>query len=185
MAENITLARPYAQALFDTARESGALAQWSAALNGLAQVARDAGAHRYLANPGLTDAERVAFLVSVLAGAVDDGGVLASQPGQNFLRLAAENDRLDVLVEIAERFDILKAQAERTIQVSIVTATPIDAELAQRIGQSLEKRLGRGVELNLSVDPDLIGGAVIRAEDQVIDGSVRSRLQSLSQALVS
>jgi F-type H+-transporting ATPase subunit delta len=133
----------------------------------------------------LTDAQRVEFLTSVVGAAVDDGGVLASQAGQNFLRLAAENDRLDVLVEIAERFDILKAQAERTIEVSIVTATPVDAALAKSIGQSLEKRFGRAVELKLSVDPELIGGAVIRAEDQVIDGSVRSRLQAMSQALVS
>ena len=185
MAENITLARPYAQALFDAARQAGALSQWSTALNGLAQVIRDADARRYIASPGLSDAQRVEFLTSVAQATADDGGVLASQAGQNFLRLTAENDRLNVLAEIAERFDVLKAEAERTVEVSIVTASAIDDELAQRIGRSLEKRLGRAVELNLSVDPDLIGGAVIRAEDQVIDGSVRSRLQSLGQALVS
>ncbi len=185
MAENTTLARPYARALFDIARAANALGQWSAALNSLAEVMRDAGAARYLASPELTDAERVEFLGEIAARATEDASALSSAAGRNFLRLVAENDRLDVLPEIAERFDKLKADAERTIQVNIVAASEIEPGLAARIAESLERRLGRSVELKLSVDPNLVGGAVIRAEDQVIDGSVRSRLQHLSQALVS
>jgi F-type H+-transporting ATPase subunit delta len=185
MAENITLARPYAQALFDIARQAGNLDQWSTALNALAQVMQDEAGQRYLASPGRTDQERVEFLTAIATGATAEDGLLTSQRAQNFLRLVAENDRLNVLAEIAARFDVLKAEAERTIEVSIVAASEIDDDLARRIAESLEKRLGRSVELKISVDPDLVGGAVIRAEDQVIDGSVRSRLQSLSQALVS
>ena len=184
MAENTTLARPYARALFETARARQALGEWSVALNALAQVMRDDGARAYLASPGLTDAQRVEFLAGVAGSAATDSGVLAHELGRNFLRLIAENDRLAVLPEIAQRFDALKAEAERTIEVSIVAATQIDDRLAARIAQGLEKRLGRSVELKTSVDPDLVGGAVIRAEDQVIDASVRRRLQHLSQALV-
>ncbi len=109
---------------------------------------------------------------------------MATDQGRNFLRLLAENDRFTVLPEIALRFDALKAEAERTIEVSIVAATEIDDRLAERIAASLEQRLGRSVALKTSVDPTLVGGAVIRAEDQVIDGSVRSRLQALGQVLV-
>jgi F-type H+-transporting ATPase subunit delta len=112
-------------------------------------------------------------------------GVLSSTTGRNFLRLVAENDRLEVLPEIVQRFDALKAEAERTVAVSIVSASEIDAGQAALIARSLEQRLGRAVELKFSVDPDLLGGAVIRAEDQVIDGSVRSRLESLANTLVS
>ncbi len=184
MAEKTTLARPYARALFETARAAQALGQWSTALNNLAAVMRDDGARRYLASPGLTDAERVEFLGSVAAAAGGDAGVLATDQGRNFLRLLAENDRFTVLPEIAQRFDALKAEAERTIEVSIVAATEIDDRLAERIAASLEQRLGRSVALKTSVDPTLVGGAVIRAEDQVIDGSVRSRLQALGQVLV-
>ena len=184
MAEKTTLARPYARALFDTARAAQNLGQWSAALNALAAVIEDDGARRYLASPGLTDGQRVEFLSAVASRAAEDSSVLGSPQGENFLRLVTENDRLTVLPEIAQRFDALKAEAERTIEVSIVAATEIDERLAQRIATSLEQRLGRSVELKTSVDPDLVGGAVIRAEDQVIDGSVRSRLQDLSQALV-
>ena len=184
MAENTTLARPYARALFDTARAAETLGQWSAALNALAEVMDNDGARRYLASPGLSDAQRVEFLTAVASRAAEDATVLTSPQGENFLRLVTENDRLPVLPEIAQRFDALKAEAERTIEVSITAATAIDERLAERIAASLEQRLGRSVELITRVDPDLVGGAVIRAEDQVIDGSVRSRLQDLSQALV-
>ena len=185
MAEKTTIARPYARAVFAIAGAAGALGEWSAALNGLAQVMQDAAARSYLGRPGLSAADRVDFLTAIAAGAAGEGGTLAGPAGQNFLRLLAENDRLEVLPEIVQRFDALKAEAERTIEVSIVSAAAIEPSLAERIARGLEQRLGRTVELKLSVDPGLVGGAVIRAEDQVIDGSVRSRLQALGNALVS
>ena len=185
MAEKTTLARPYARAVFQTASAAGALAEWSLVLNALAQVLADPTARSYLGSPGLTDGDRVDFLAGTASEAVGDGAILNASAGNNFLRLLTENDRLQVLPEIAHRFDILKAEAERTVEVSMVAAVEVEAGLAKRIAEALEKKLGRAVELKLSVDPDLIGGAVIRAEDRVIDGSVRSRLESLANVLVS
>lgn len=178
MAENRTLARPYANALFEVARDSGDLAGWSSALANAAAVAQNENAQAFFASPSVTDSERVS-IVSELA----QGGPLAGEHGQNLLRLLAENDRLEVLPEIAARFEELKAKFENSVEVSLVSATPVDPEIAAKIKAALQKRLGRSVELNESIDPDLVGGAIIRADDMVIDGSIRTRLGQLAQAM--
>lgn len=178
MAENRTLARPYANALFEVARGGGDLAGWSNALAKAAAVAQNEDAQAFFASPNVTDGERVS-LVTDLA----QGGPLATEHGQNLLRLLAENDRLEVLPEIAERFDELKANFENSVEVSLISATPVDAEIAAKIKAALQKRLGRSVELNESIDPELVGGAIIRADDMVIDGSIRTRLGQLAQAM--
>jgi F-type H+-transporting ATPase subunit delta len=90
-----------------------------------------------------------------------------------------------VLPEIAAQFDALKAEAENKIKATLISATAVDAGVAERVKQALKKRLGREVELELTVDPSLIGGAIVRAEDMVIDGSVRTRLEQLARAMVS
>ena len=91
---------------------------------------------------------------------------------------------MPVLGEISEQFDALKAQAENKVKVTLVSATPVDTQVAEQVTQALQKRLGRSVELTLEVDEKILGGAIIRAEDMVIDGSVRTRLQRLAEALV-
>ena len=100
------------------------------------------------------------------------------------MRLLAENDRLTVLPEIAAQFDALKADAENKVNVTVTAATAVDKTLAEQIKKALEAKLGRTVELSLAVDPSLIGGAIIQADDMVIDGSVRTRLQRLTEKLV-
>jgi F-type H+-transporting ATPase subunit delta len=111
--------------------------------------------------------------------------LLDTVQGKALLALLAENDRLAVLPEIAAQFDTLKAEAENKVKAKLVSATAVDAAVAARVKQALEKRLGREVELTLEVDPSLIGGAIVRAEDMVIDGSVRTRLEQLARAMVS
>jgi len=110
--------------------------------------------------------------------------VFESAQGKALLAVLAENDRLPLLPEIAAQFDALKAQAENKVKVTMTSATPVDAATAEQVKQALKKRLGRDVELELAVDASLIGGAVIRAEDMVIDGSVRARLERLAAQLV-
>ena len=183
MADSSTVARPYAKALFDLANTQGKLPQWSAALAAAAAVLADANAKRALANPAFADGERAA-LVGSIASAIKGGELLTTQAGANFLRVVAENGRLTVLPEIAAQFDALKAEAENKVNVTVTSATPIDKALADQIKKSLEQRLKRTVELTLNVDASLIGGAVIQADDMVIDGSVRTRLQRLTEALV-
>jgi F-type H+-transporting ATPase subunit delta len=183
MADTSTIARPYAKALFDLANGERKLSAWSEALTAAAAVLADASAKRALANPKLDDGARAA-LVGDIAGAIKGGELLTSAAGKNLLRLLAENDRLTVLPEIAAQFDLLKAEAENTVNVTVTSATPVDQALAGEIKKALEQKLGRSVELSLAVDPALIGGAVIQADDMVIDGSVRTRLQRLTETLV-
>ncbi|HJR70174.1 MAG TPA: F0F1 ATP synthase subunit delta [Gammaproteobacteria bacterium] len=183
MADTSTIARPYAKALFDLASGERKLPAWSEALRAAATVAADAGAKRALSNPAFDDGARAA-LVGSIASAIKGGELLATPEGKNLLRILAENDRLTVLPQIAAQFDLLKAEAENTVNVTVTSATPVDKALADQIKKSLEQKLKRTVELTLNVDASLIGGAVIQADDMVIDGSVRTRLQRLTEALV-
>jgi F-type H+-transporting ATPase subunit delta len=183
MADYSTIARPYARALLEVAQASGDLDGWSAALAAAAAVLGDARARRVIADPRQTPADQARFVGDVCAD-VPGGALLGSQQGRNLLMLLAENDRLNVLPEIAAQFEQLKARAENRVNVTLVAATEVDDAVADTVARSLEQRLGRTVQLTVEVDPSLIGGAVIRAEDMVIDGSVRSRLQRLADALV-
>jgi F-type H+-transporting ATPase subunit delta len=183
MADVSTVARPYAKALFDLANGERKLGEWSAALAAAAAVVGDADAKRALANPGFDDAARAALVGSV-ASALKGGELLASGSGKNFLQVLAENDRLTALPEIAAQFDALKAEAENRVNVTVTSATTVDGAIAEQIKKSLEKKLGRAVDLTLAVDASLIGGAIIQADDMVIDGSVRTRLQRLTEKIV-
>ena len=183
MADISTIARPYAKAVFDLASGDRSLQAWSDALGAAAAVVADANAKRALANPAFDDGARAA-LVGSIASAIKGGELLTTQSGKNLLQLLAENGRLTVLPEVAAQFDLLKADAENTVNVTLTSATPVDKALAAEIKKSLERKLKRTVELTLNVDASLIGGAVIQADDMVIDGSVRTRLQRLTEALV-
>ena len=183
MADFGTIARPYARALFDIATEANDLGEWSEALAAAAAIVTDPAAARHLSSPELTDEQRAAF-VEGFAGDVPGAARLTTPPGRSFLRLLAENDRLGALPEISSQFDELKSQAENKIKVTLVAATTVDPSVADKVASALERRLGRKVELELEVDESLLGGAVIRAEDMVIDGSVRTRLQRLAESLV-
>jgi F-type H+-transporting ATPase subunit delta len=185
MAENITLARPYAQALFELAQGANELSAWSTALGTAAQVVADDAAAELLSNPMVSDAQRVGLVADICSQAGDGAAVFAQPNGQNLLRLLAENGRLSVLPDIAERFDALKAAFENTVEVDLISAVEVDDAVANKFKEGLQARLGRSVILNRSVDTDLIGGAVVRADDLVIDGSIKTRLQALAQLLSS
>ena len=182
MADFSTVARPYAKAVFEIATQAGELAAWSEALGNAALLVSDAAARRHLARPDLRSAERAAFLRSVLE-AVPGGGIFASATGKNLLALLSENQRLQALPEIAAEFDRLKARAENKVKVTLVSATEVDAAQADKVAAALQRKLGRSVELEIEINPSLLGGAVVRADDMVIDGSVRSRLQRLAGSL--
>jgi F-type H+-transporting ATPase subunit delta len=184
MADQTAIARPYAKALFDVANAEKKLGSWSDALKAAAAVLGDANAKRVLANPALDRGKRGDFIRAVSVG-LKGADVFETSQGKALLALLAENDRLGVLPEIAAQFDALKAEAENKVKAKLISATAVDAGVAERVKQALKKRLGREVELTLTVDPSLIGGAIVRAEDMVIDGSVRTRLEQLARAMVS
>jgi len=183
MADTSTIARPYAKALFDLASGARKLPAWSDALRAAAAVVADPSAKRALANPAFDDGARAALIGSIVTE-IKGGELLGTPQGENLLKVLAENDRLMVLPEIAAQFDLLKVEAENKVNVTVTSATPIDQLLADQIKKSLEQKLKRTVELTLNIDASLIGGAVIQADDMVIDGSVRTRLQRLTEALV-
>jgi F-type H+-transporting ATPase subunit delta len=176
MADRLTIARPYARAAFAEARAAAALEPWSQALARAAQVVTDPRVATLLGNPHVTP-EQLAQLVSGIAGAQ------LGAHGENFVRTLAANRRLAYLPEIAAQFDILKDAAEGVADVTVTSAAQLNATQQQQLAQALGKRLQRTVRLHAAVDPTLIGGAVLRAGDLVIDGSLRSRLERIAYEL--
>ncbi len=187
MADYNTIARPYAQAIFEVANASGALGEMSESLGAGKALLDDGQVEAFLASPSLTDAQRLEFLQGLFAKAVGEGSVFAggSQAGTNVLKLLLENDRVAAMPAIADQFEELNAATEGTVDVTVTSATPISAERQAEISTALKARLGRDVRIETQIDENLIGGAVIRAGDIVIDGSVRARLEGLTNALVN
>lgn len=187
MADNNTIARPYAQAAFEVASESGDLAAWSEALKTAAGLLADGQVAKFLASPALTDEQRLTFLTDLFRNADRGANVLSGADGKgtNFLKLLLEYGRVSVLPEIAEHFEELKARVENSVDVLVTSAVVLSDVQRQAIVDALTARLGRDVRMETEIDENLIGGAVIRAGDVVIDGSLRSRLEGLSNALIA
>ncbi len=185
MADNNTVARPYAQAVFEVAQENNALADLSESLSAGKVLLEDGQVVEFLAAPSLTDDERLEFLQGLFAKAVGENSVFAggSQHGTNFLRLLLENGRVVALPEIAEQFEALRAKVENTVEAVITSAAPLSDAQQQQMAVTLRERFGRDVNITTKIDENLIGGAVIRAGDVVIDGSLRARLDGLANAL--
>ena len=178
MAERATIARPYAKAAFEYARQAGAFAEWSQALHLCAQIAADPRVEALIKDPELAPGQIADFVIGV-AGAHLDPGM------QNFVRTLAENRRLLLLTEIAAHYEALRAEVENTVDVEVVSAVKLDAAQTEKLIQALTTRLKRRVKMQNSVDPALLGGAVIRAGDLVIDGSLKGRLERLRTELTS
>src|SRR6185436_15900535 len=164
MAERITTARPYAKAVFALARKDNTLAATSVGLQRAATVAADPGVRPLLGSPHVTSAQ-LADLVNGIAGLDEDG--------RNFISLLAQNRRLGFLPEIAALFEQMKAEVENAVDVEVIAAS------------ALQKKLGRQVRLHTRVDGSLLGGAVLKAGDLVIDGSLKGRLDRLATELTA
>jgi len=178
MADRITIARPYARAAFEEARATGALAAWSQALRIGAEVVQDARVKTLLDNPRMTPAQ-LAGLVTGIAGAE------LGAHGANFVAQLAENHRLGLLPEIAALFDTFKDAAEGVADVTVTSAVALDPAHRERLAAALERRLKRTVRLHCTTDPALVGGAVLRSGDLVIDGSLRTRLERIAYELTA
>jgi len=187
MADNNTIARPYARATFELAGEKNDLAGWSAALDAAKGLLEDGRVAKFLAAPALSDDQRLEFLTGLFQSADGKDGVLGggNQQGTNFLKLLLEYGRVSVLPEIAEHFDTLKSAVENTVDVTVTSAAKMSEAQEKSVVTALEERLGRNVNLTTEIDENLIGGAVIRAGGVVIDGSLRARLEGLANALTA
>ena len=178
MADKTTIARPYAKAAFAEARADSMLGAWSEALHTAATVVDDPRVHSLLDDPHVTPAQ-LAKLVLDIAGA----GL--GEHGRNFVQTLAEARRLDCLPQIAALFDAYKDDAEGIADVTVTSAAPLDARQQESLSAALARRLKREVRLHCTTDPELLGGAVLRSGDLVIDGSVRGRLERIANELVA
>ena len=175
MAELFTIARPYAEAAFKLAKETGALPAWSDALARLTAVAQSPVMQTVLGNPKFTGAQ-LATLVSETAG-------VTHKEQLNFVSMLANNDRIAVLPEITKHFGALRNATESVVEAAITSAYPLSDEQLAQIVQTLEAKSGKKVKATVSVDADLIGGVSIRIGDEVTDTSVRGKLAQLAATL--
>lgn len=176
MAEIATLARPYANAVFSLARSAGRMTQWSPMLALLARAVETDQVKVLVASPSLAPAVKAHQLLDIVREDIDDRC-------RRFVNVLADNHRLELLPEIATQFDALKAEAEKTLDVEITAAVQLTDQQVDAYTQALRQRFDQDVNLSVDVDPGLVGGAVIRAGDTVIDGSVRGRLTRLIESL--
>jgi F-type H+-transporting ATPase subunit delta len=176
VAERATIARPYAKAAFAYARDASTFGEWSRGLQVSAEILADPRVAALVKDPEPTAAEIADFIIGV-------GGAKLNAGMQNFIRLLAENRRLLLLSEITQQFETLRAAAENTIDVDVVSAVALDAAQQGKLAAALSTRLKRQVRMRTSVDATLLGGAVIRAGDLVIDGSLQGRLERLGTEL--
>lgn len=177
MADNATLARPYAKAVFELAQESDAFAQWSTVLAQLAVVSQDADFSVLVNDPRIQGSQLADLLIDVCKESLPEGG-------DNFINLVVQNDRLDALSDIDELYTELVAKAQQSVNAEVVTAFALSDSQKVSLTQALETRLGLKVTLDEVVDSSLVGGAIVRAGDLVIDGSARGRIEKLSSTLL-
>ena len=175
MAESVTIARPYADAAFKLAKENGAQGIWSQRLQRLALIAQDGDMATVMSNPRLST-EQVAELINSLSG--DSDAVLG-----NFVRTLAENRRLTLLPEISRLFDLARSQEEGVQEAVVHSAFPIDDNQVAALLQQLEPRFGTRLTARVEIDPGLIGGVRVAVGDQVLDASVRGKLDAMATAL--
>lgn len=176
MAEPSTIARPYAEAVYRLADQSGKLAEWSDALANLSRLAGDERISAAMSDPNLSTAKVAGLFIAVLAGNL-------SGEGENFVRVLAENRRLAVLPEVAAQFEALKNEREGTVEAEIVSAFPLDPSQLQELLARLEAKTGKRVKPRISIDAELLAGVRVVIGDKVIDGSARAQLVALEAAL--
>jgi len=176
MAELSTLARPYAKAAFEYANEKGAVDQWAGMLSLLAGLSEFDAVAELIGAPDQTATEKAEQLIAICG----DG---LNAEGANFLRNLADNRRLPLLLEIQVQFNAFQAEQDKTLDVDVVAAQVMDQVQQDRLAAALQQRLQRTINIKVSVDATLIGGAVIRAGDTIIDGSVSGRLARLAEAI--
>jgi F-type H+-transporting ATPase subunit delta len=176
MAEQLTVARPYAEAVFSLAREQNALPVWSEMLRTSSAVINDEKVRAALDNPRLSAAAKESLFLSIV-------GDKFNVDGKNFMRVLIEAERIGLLPEIRQLFEALKDAAEGVARAQITSAFPIDETQLMGLKSALERRFGKKIEATVSVDPELIGGARIAVGDTVIEASVQGELQAMANHL--
>ena len=178
MAELKTVARPYARAAFEVAREQGQVTEWADMLSILAAVTMDPKLTIALGNPAFNAEEKASALADVCAE-------VTTVQGKAFLLALAEKKRLTLIPAISVLFQQFKLNYEKAVDVEFTSAFELSAEQAQVLAAALAKKLDRTINLTNETDASLLGGVVIRTGDLIIDGSVRGKLAKLAEAINS
>lgn len=173
MAEISTIARPYAQAVFDLAKEQKKLKAWSETLSLLSQVVEDDAVKSVINDSKVQDTDREKLILDICKKNI-------SKEGENFIKLLIENKRLLILPFISETFENLKANEEGSVTANIVVATKITKKETDEIIKNLEKKLNKKIEATVEIDQSILGGSLITVGDTVIDASVKGQLESLA-----
>ena len=176
-AELATVARPYARAIFSSALEDKSkLDHWSEILSSLVVVVSDDSARAILSSPGYTNQQKTEFFESILGSRLDT-------EAKNFISLLAEYNRVNLLASIAEIYERMKANHQKTLEVKITSAYELSDNESEALITALSSKLGRDIGLEISVDEKLIGGAIIKTEDNVIDDSIKGKLEKFANNL--
>jgi F-type H+-transporting ATPase subunit delta len=176
MAEAVTIARPYAVAVFRLAKEKNALAKWSDMLSLASAVVTDPQMQAVIDDPKFISADIERLLLAVCGDKLDESGI-------NLIKLLVEYDRIALLPEIAGNYEELKAQDEGSLDAEITAAIALTDAQVKTLVDQLQTKFGKKVEASVKVDPEIIGGIKIVVGDTVIDASVRGRLQELAYTL--
>jgi|SRR5687768_12087613 len=178
MAENRTIARPYAEAVFKLAKDKNDLASWADMLEMAAFVASDVQIRALIGDPKVPSKRLGELLIAICGDRLND-------EGRNFILLLAENGRIEILPEVNEMFDQLKTRHEGVLDAKVISAFPLDGDQLQSLLTDLEAKFQRRIEAKVSVDPELIGGVKVEIGDEVLDASVRGKLEAMAVALKS
>jgi F-type H+-transporting ATPase subunit delta len=179
MAELATIARPYAEALFKTAtNDLGGTAVW---LDALATIASNVQLQAYAGNPSVTPAQTF----EVISGVAESQRTRLSESAKNFLRAVIDNGRISVLPEIASQFRALKNAQTGSSDATVYSAFALDGAALADLTTTLEKRFGKKLNLKVELQPELIGGVSVVVGDEVLDTSVKARLEQMKVALIS
>ncbi|MCH2190709.1 MAG: F0F1 ATP synthase subunit delta [Gammaproteobacteria bacterium] len=177
MADNASIARPYAKAVFELAQETNSFDGWSIALEQLAAVSHDEDFIALVNDPRVEGSRAAELLADVARDSLPEGGA-------NFINLLVQNDRLLALEDIKQQYGDLVAKAQALVHAKVTTALPLTKDQKSSLTSALEARLGMKVEIDENVDAGLVGGAIIQAGDLVIDGSAKGRIEKLTTALM-
>ena len=177
MADNASIARPYAKAVFDLAQETNAFDAWSSALEQLALISQDESFRTLVADPRVDDSQVIELLTGIAKDNLPEGGA-------NFIQMLVLNDRLLALPDIHQQFEAHVAKARALVNADVITAKALTSDQRSALAAALQAKLGMQVELSETVDSSLIGGAIIKAGDLVIDGSAKGRIEKLSSVLM-
>ena len=172
MLNTVTLARPYAKAVFYIARTSGLYNDWSYILKFLSFVIQDKLVKELLLNPMLSVEDKAGFILDV-------GGSVFFERGAQFVKLLARTERLSLAPAIQVLYEIYRAEAEKKLAVEVISAFKLDDTQLIQLKNAISKKFDREIQIKLTIDPGLLGGIVIKAGDEVIDSSLHGQLESL------